>query len=216
MQAVLRYLSGAASLQHEAGSRAAAAGPNPSTTNGTAASVAGSYAGAQMHTCQYGLAAGACECASPTCCAVPCEGARLLAFLAGPPNAGRGRAFHRRPRRRDPEAAGPTASTIIMDPMMSDLNPYTFSMPAVPPPSRLADAEDDGPQPVSRSVSVPYLCRGKSAGLHQGPARDPHGVATGVCGGLSAFGPGTDVQYAQQSVRGSWNTKAVLACDPAD
>lgn len=31
---------------------------------------------------------------------------------------------------------------------MSDLNPYTFSMPAIPQPSRLADAVDEGPQPV--------------------------------------------------------------------
>ena len=28
-------------------------------------------------------------------------------------------------------ALGPSASEIMMDPMMADLNPYTFSMPAV-------------------------------------------------------------------------------------
>lgn len=81
-------------------------------------------------------------------CYAVAPGARLLAFLTGPPNAGRGRVFHRQPRQRNLEAAGPTASSIIMDPMMSDLNPYTFSMPAIPQPSRLADAEDEGPQPV--------------------------------------------------------------------
>lgn len=120
VQAVLRYLSGAAALQQQNRKGGVAAAPEAAAANGTAASIAGSYAGA-----------------------------RLLAFLAGPPNAGRGRVFHRQPQNRDTgQAAGPTASSIIMDPMMSDLNPYTFSMPAIPQPSRLADAEDEGPQPI--------------------------------------------------------------------
>ena len=29
------------------------------------------------------------------------------------------------------QALGPTAGAVMMDPMMADLNPYTFSMPAV-------------------------------------------------------------------------------------
>lgn len=54
----------------------------------------------------------------------------------GPPNLGRGKTFRQGPRRRrggeEPQDSG---ATIIMDPMMSDLNPYTFSMPAVPLPA---------------------------------------------------------------------------------
>ena len=57
-------------------------------------------------------------------------GSRLLAFLAGPPNYGRGAVF-RRHVEPEAQAAGPTAGAVMMDPMMADLNPYTFSMPAV-------------------------------------------------------------------------------------
>ena len=57
-------------------------------------------------------------------------GSRLLTFLAGPPNFGRGAVF-RRHIEPEAQAPGPTASAIMMDPMMADLNPYTFSMPAV-------------------------------------------------------------------------------------
>ena len=35
-------------------------------------------------------------------------------------------------------AAGPSASEIMLDPMMADLNPYTFSMPAVAAPTQVA------------------------------------------------------------------------------
>jgi len=57
-------------------------------------------------------------------------GSRLLTFLAGPPNFGRGAVF-RRHVEPEAQAAGPTAGAVMMDPMMADLNPYTFSMPAV-------------------------------------------------------------------------------------
>ncbi len=59
-----------------------------------------------------------------------CAGSRLLTFLAGPPNFGRGAVF-RRHVEPEVQAAGPTAGAVMMDPMMADLNPYTFSMPAV-------------------------------------------------------------------------------------
>lgn len=95
----------------------------------------------------------------------PAAGARLMAFLMGPPNLGRGKSFHRGPRRRrGGDGAADTSASIIMDPMMSDLNPYTFSMPAVPLPALNADNSDPG-------EVAPRFCRTFSGSMAEGPAR---------------------------------------------
>lgn len=57
----------------------------------------------------------------------------MLAFLTGPPNFGRGRVFHKESPNKKQQQSEPVDNSgmIMMDPMFPDLNPYTFSMPAV-------------------------------------------------------------------------------------
>ena len=84
-------------------------------------------------------------------------------FLAGPPNLGRGKTFHRGARRRHGSGSegGGGESTFVVDPLMADLNPYTIAMPMVSEAALTDNNSDPGeagaPSSSAEQVNDTYI-----------------------------------------------------------